>query len=373
MKQFLIAFFFVLFCKYSFSQNIIKNPGFEDYYRLTIDEWFQQSNMGALVSVKFAIPNWLKIGWVNYNLIQCQADDPVTPWKIWSQKFGFKPYKGEGMIHMSTFGDLRGRGYVIQDLKQPLIKDSLYYFEMHVAMDAMTGYYAYSIGAEFMDFKPARYTWPKFPNPDFQFSEVIEQNKWYKVCGKYKATGKEKCLVIGNFIADKKINYEKNRKYKQIPATIYWIDEVSLVPLFEQNIIEIIHEENGNIDMLIEGRAHTGTFNSEYHINFALDDYNIQDSLFLSKLQQLAKILSKSERYIIFIDGHTDETGTDKYNKDLSLKRAITVKNYLKDYGANPSNIYCTGYGNTRPIEENSDSNINRRVELKVVVIETLP
>jgi len=66
------------------------------------------------------------------------------------------------------------------------------------------------------------------------------------------------------------------------------------------------------------------------------------------------------------IAGHTDSTGSDKFNLTLSDKRAKVVKDYLINLGV-PSNFIKTiGYGETKPKYPNSNSisrSMNRRVE----------
>ena len=67
------------------------------------------------------------------------------------------------------------------------------------------------------------------------------------------------------------------------------------------------------------------------------------------------------------IEGHTDTTGSAQTNKDLSLARAITVRDYLVGQGADSSAIEVEGLGPDQPVADNATAEgraRNRRVEI---------
>ncbi len=67
--------------------------------------------------------------------------------------------------------------------------------------------------------------------------------------------------------------------------------------------------------------------------------------------------------------GYTDNIGSAKYNKKLSLKRANAVKNYLIARGVDASRINTIGMGEENPIASNKTAEgraLNRRIEFKV-------
>lgn len=72
----------------------------------------------------------------------------------------------------------------------------------------------------------------------------------------------------------------------------------------------------------------------------------------------------------LIVEGHTDSIGGDKYNVELSKKRAISVAKYLAEKHRIPvSKIRAIGYGETRPIADNGNyqgREQNRRVEFQV-------
>ena len=86
-------------------------------------------------------------------------------------------------------------------------------------------------------------------------------------------------------------------------------------------------------------------------------------------LQRLAKTLSRTGAKIE-VKGHTDNVGNDKYNMELSKKRAKAVHDYLIRLGVNSSNLTYSYYGASQPLTDNdTDENrtMNRRVEFEIL------
>tara|TARA_B100000965_G_scaffold401300_1_gene424889 strand:- start:315 stop:1220 length:906 start_codon:yes stop_codon:yes gene_type:complete len=82
----------------------------------------------------------------------------------------------------------------------------------------------------------------------------------------------------------------------------------------------------------------------------------------------LDKNKNKLNRYIIF--GHTDTKGSSKYNMDLSIKRAESIKQVLLKYGIASNNISILGKGeNDLAVDtpDNTKHPANRRAELKIL------
>ncbi|MDO9103436.1 MAG: OmpA family protein [Methylovulum sp.] len=72
----------------------------------------------------------------------------------------------------------------------------------------------------------------------------------------------------------------------------------------------------------------------------------------------------------IEVNGYTDFSGSAKYNKELSLKRAETVRDYLVKQGVSPSNISVNGFGEAFPAESNDTAlhrAKNRRAEISSI------
>jgi outer membrane protein OmpA-like peptidoglycan-associated protein len=88
-----------------------------------------------------------------------------------------------------------------------------------------------------------------------------------------------------------------------------------------------------------------------------------------TQLADMATILNKYEDTNILLEGHTDATGSEEYNLDLSQKRAQSVSNYLATNDVNPTRFTIMGYGEEQPIATNDTEDgrqLNRRVEVAI-------
>ncbi|ELY3086207.1 TPA: OmpA family protein [Klebsiella aerogenes] len=75
--------------------------------------------------------------------------------------------------------------------------------------------------------------------------------------------------------------------------------------------------------------------------------------------------------WLIVVAGHTDSVGHDAANRALSLKRAESVRNWMRDTGDVPESCFAVqGYGESRPVASNDTPQgraLNRRVEISLV------
>ncbi|EOI3569596.1 OmpA family protein [Cronobacter dublinensis] len=75
--------------------------------------------------------------------------------------------------------------------------------------------------------------------------------------------------------------------------------------------------------------------------------------------------------WLIVVTGHTDSTGDEQSNQVLSLKRAESVRDWMRDTGDVPESCFAVqGYGESRPVATNDTAEgraLNRRVEISLV------
>lgn len=105
------------------------------------------------------------------------------------------------------------------------------------------------------------------------------------------------------------------------------------------------------------------------NVLFDFDKYNIKTEYF-ALLNDIAEVIKKNPGIKLLIQGHTDSIGTPKYNKKLSVKRALSVKEYLINKGVPSEQLKTIGYGLTRPIATNLTPEgraLNRRVEFAII------
>jgi len=71
----------------------------------------------------------------------------------------------------------------------------------------------------------------------------------------------------------------------------------------------------------------------------------------------------------ILLEGHTDWIASERYNYQLSLRRAESVRRYLESKGISRTRLSVRGYGETRPIALNDTDEgraSNRRVDIRL-------
>ncbi|MCB0543152.1 MAG: OmpA family protein [Saprospiraceae bacterium] len=91
-------------------------------------------------------------------------------------------------------------------------------------------------------------------------------------------------------------------------------------------------------------------------------------------LNRLAEVLKQNPGIRIQLGSHTDCRGNDRYNEDLSQKRAQSAVNYLISKGIDANKLSAVGYGETQPAVScictrctESEHQANRRTTFKVV------
>ncbi len=87
----------------------------------------------------------------------------------------------------------------------------------------------------------------------------------------------------------------------------------------------------------------------------------------LRDLASIAAYLKGNPTQQVLIEGHTDSTGTESHNHELSLRRGTAVETFFLRNGVDPRRIQVRGLGEDHPIASNGTSSgrqQNRRVEI---------
>ena len=89
-----------------------------------------------------------------------------------------------------------------------------------------------------------------------------------------------------------------------------------------------------------------------------------------SILDEVASVMAQNERLRVRVEGHTDTDGKPDHNKDLSTRRAASVRTYIVGKGVAEERLESTGCGQTVPVAENTTDDgkaQNRRVEFVIL------
>ncbi|MCD6533986.1 MAG: OmpA family protein [Deltaproteobacteria bacterium] len=102
--------------------------------------------------------------------------------------------------------------------------------------------------------------------------------------------------------------------------------------------------------------------------------FNLDSAMISSDAAKFLNVIGKamqSERLLTFrfdLEGHTDASGGENYNMNLSEKRALAVKNYLVlNCGVTEQRFSALGRGESDPIDTDPNATSNRRVEIYTI------
>lgn len=112
--------------------------------------------------------------------------------------------------------------------------------------------------------------------------------------------------------------------------------------------------EKGRANLILEG------------VNFEFDSAKLTAAS-STTLDSVAASLREWSDVRVQVEGHTDSVGADAYNLQLSKARAEAVRDYLVAKGVDRSRLAAIGYGESKPLTDNSTDAgraRNRRVEL---------
>jgi len=121
-----------------------------------------------------------------------------------------------------------------------------------------------------------------------------------------------------------------------------------------------------NIDL---EKAAEGSVAILNNIFFDVDKYDLKEKS-ATELQKMIRFLNTNEGIRVEISGHTDNSGSAEYNRQLSQKRALSVFNFLTQNGIDKKRLIPKGYGPDQPVASNDSEEgrqQNRRIEFRIV------
>jgi outer membrane protein OmpA-like peptidoglycan-associated protein len=122
---------------------------------------------------------------------------------------------------------------------------------------------------------------------------------------------------------------------------------------------------------LAEGKLLYETVLTDDKVKFGFDTSDLSPEAKAAIDEFASQLKTQNAGVYIEIQGHTDSVGSDKYNEELGLLRAESVRRYLSQAHKFPLHrINIISYGETAPISDNSSRegrSQNRRVALVVL------
>jgi peptidoglycan-associated lipoprotein len=110
---------------------------------------------------------------------------------------------------------------------------------------------------------------------------------------------------------------------------------------------------------------------SEDRVKFKLDSPDLNDQAKAALDEFAGRVKGLDAQYFVEIQGHTDDSGGERYNEELGQRRAEAVRRYLSRQHQLPlARLSTVSYGDTLPLESNKTKagrTANRRVVLVVL------
>lgn len=352
--------------------NLIRNGDFKLYYgppHLQIGDGQKQ--------IEKQIPFWFSPDNNTpdyYNQFRGLKNVPDNQSQAYSESYN---YVGIILYHKPTgiYSE-----YLTGEFVSGLVPNKTYCLKMRILLSQNSGYYINRIAAYLSD--SILYSTNIIENSEMvslgSFNEPLDnRSEWKTLCSLYTASGHEKYVTIGWYssisettISDIKPLNESEGEYNQ--SAYYIIDRVEMIEdttgcnctgQSEDMIIDRI-----NFDLI--NLTDTSLWNKTLVLKNIFFDFD-KSELLPASFEELEKLLTflKANHISITISGHTDNIGSDEYNKALSLSRAASVSDWLIKNGIDKETISVKGYGTELPIVNNdSEENrsTNRRVEFKI-------
>jgi outer membrane protein OmpA-like peptidoglycan-associated protein len=343
------------------AHNLLLNPGFEEHLT-TPEDWFYSGSDFSRVmrywdSATGASPD-------------AYGPDIYVP-KHWRDK-GFgeaTAHSGACMVGITVYGCNGGkphcREYIQTQLTEPLVPGQRYqvaFWTKHLPASLQVD----NLSAAFSDSRISLQSDDLIGlNPIAGSGRILKSygGRWLYYQSEFLAETEAGYLLIGNFKDDAHTRVGRQCDGDCLPFAYYYIDDVTLKKLPPILPIPVAQ------DALARETMEAGKTIRLNYILFDSGKAEFQPRSF-AELKTLLAILDQHPGMSIEVYGHTDNLGSEEYNLELSLKRAVNVVTYLVEYGIASDRLSYKGFGHSSPIADNNTEkgrNKNRRVEFYIV------
>ncbi|HEX7414795.1 MAG TPA: OmpA family protein [Bacteroidia bacterium] len=191
-------------------------------------------------------------------------------------------------------------------------------------------------------------------NSDQSMNLLIENNEAEKITSDIYLAN-QNGIIISKFIKT-----DAGFTYKILPA-----DLMKLAP---------IKEEDVDLTMTSFSKSADNSIVVTQNINYPTQEYKVSPQA-AEKLNTIVAQMKKNTQLKLEIYSHTDATGDDAFNLDLSKKRAFAVSDYLISKGIDKARLKAIGMGETKILNRclngekcsEKENEINRRTEFKFI------
>ncbi len=168
----------------------------------------------------------------------------------------------------------------------------------------------------------------------------------------------------------------------KVPAGDYTMDVEAPNMKPAQRTVTVVLGQTSSIDLVLQS-AKPPKKPGPSHVNLTKTEIVIKGKIHFKNngteiaadgeqlLDEVVDVMQKNPQIkMVRVEGHTDNTGTNEHNMELSTQRAENVASYLVKQGVSRSRLQAEGFGSTQPLVPNltpANKARNRRVTFRIV------
>ena len=287
----------------------------------------------------------------NSDYILASGDIPV----VQSDRGGHVTFHGHGQI----------TAYTLIDLKHPDVKFDDTYLS-----------YFYGLGLQFALGKYAQL----YGRYGIDNALNLTENSDGKTMERYEI--RKKRISIGLIVDLTAVRKRRDKQNRELASLRQALTELTAADNSDQDVRisaleQTVQQQSQQIEALLaDGKAplatktHAEGFDYLFEftpIAFPLDSAVLDHDKFAVPLQKAAAFLRKNPHFNLMVVGYADHTGAAGYNKELSVQRALRVRDYLHvKHGLPLTSIKWIGAGETVRFSDDNTQK-NRRTELLII------
>jgi hypothetical protein len=378
-KKNIILFFLLIISITVFTQNLVKNPGFENMYGCP----------DRITSIHFCC-NWSSPtgGTPDYFSKKSANFSSGVPLNVVGIN---NPNSGESYAGIILYKkEIDYYEYLQGELITPLEKGKTYYVTFYYNCADISRYFVKEMGVYFVKNKISKKSFILNTNPNRKINnenihQYSEMDNWVKFTAKYVAYGGEKYFIIGNLDKKLKVDHRVDDNNEKIPGirniAYYYIDDVCITAgkafIDTKYNLQNIHLRDLFIGQksIIASCSNIFKDNSNRFINKTKKTINKKERNFeILLLKYVADFLLINHNIVIEIGVYSDNSHNERHNIRLTTRRAKAVVNFLKRNGIKKSRLKYNGYGSQDQIASNETvegRKKNNRIEFKIIKIHT--
>lgn len=384
LKQLSILQLLMLLCISAFSQNLVPNPGFEEFYNCP-DKLSQFHNVVNWYTPTIGNPDY-------YNNCKERKNEPFgIPYNVYGMQ---QPKSGNAYCGLVMYNGVNERlvEYVQIKLTKALTANAYYKLSFYISLSESSKFAINTVEASISNDAVNSNFWePIIQKSIVRFSntEVLENKEtWTEVSAEFYATGGEQYVTIGNF-ALKTQSIIKQLDEGDKTVAYYYLDDVSLVeiPKPVKTAVTTTATNNQVVGKSRKNRKKNNRLgrkptNIKKKVDSSLPSnvmsvdpvyfkYNSTELLASSypNLDELVELLNTYTAMGLTIKSHTDRSATELQNQNLSHDRADAIIEYLEAHNIDRNRITVKCMGGTNPTSNNTTASgrqMNRRIDFLI-------